>query len=636
MGLIGICAAALLGVAVGDLLRLNASRLATAAVAAVIGAVLGWRKPAWRLLALATCAAALGAARGSTAAGDGLSAPAFVAAESSSAMSGPPMDHPLDHRLDQLVDHPLDRRLDQPIDRATDHPIAGPTGRPSVGQSIAAPLADVRAAIERGVRQYLPEPQASLALGVLLGGSGQLDAATRVDLQRSGLAHLVAIDGLKQVLVAAALGKLSARLVGPYLGALPVLVGIAAYTLLTGGHPSAVRAGLMVGLATLGSLAGRVADPLTSLLLAVVLMAAVQPRVLLEVGLQLSFSATLGIVLLWPRLRPRLRRLPRWIAEPVGLTLAVSLATLPLMVSTFQVVSLVSPLAHVVALPLLSAVLVTTALLAAAAPLAPLGVMLGWLAWLPATLLLGVIRFFGSWPAAAVSTGRPTPLAALGVALVLLAWGAWGLPEVKAARLALKRRRELGLVRVSGLRSPAGAPGWSAPAACIGTLLAAGGVLAAVRPDGQLHVERLALARGEAVFIRGPTGRTALVVRGPAEAPSLVREVAGHLALWEHKLDAAVQLDASAGKALALTLSRYPADQQLVLSGNDTRRRLVLSGNDSERQITLERTGQATGEVDLGDGAVLEVARPDGRVSVRYRRLTSGPTTSAARPGSAD
>ena len=633
MGLIGICAAVLLGVAAGDLLRLDASRLATAAVAAVIGAVLGWRKPAWRLLALATCAAALGAARASTAAGDGLSAPAFVAAESSSATSGRPMDHPLDHRLDQPVEHPLDHpldqpmehpidhRLDQPLDRATDHPVAGPTARPSVGQSIAAPLADLRAAIERGVRRYLPEPQASLALGVLLGGSGQLDAATRVDLQRSGLAHLVAIDGLKQVLVAAALGKLSARLVGPYLGALPVLVGIAAYTLLTGGHPSAVRAGLMVGLATLGSLAGRVADPLTSLLLAVVLMAAVQPRVLLDVGLQLSFSATLGIVLLWPRLRPRLRRLPRWIAEPVGLTLAVSLATLPLMVSAFQVVSLVSPLAHVVALPLLSAVLVTTALLAAAAPLAPLGVMLGWLAWLPATLLLGTIRFFGSWPAAAVSTGRPTPLAALGLALVLLAWGVWGLPEVKAARLALKRRRELGLLRVSGLRSPAGVPGWSAPAACIGTLLAAGGVLAAVRPDGQLHVERLSLARGEAVFIRGPTGRTALVVRGPAEAPSLVREVAGHLALWEHKLDAAVQLDASAGKALTLTLSRYPADQQLVLSGNDT-----------ARQITL----QGTGDVDLGGGAVLEVARPDGRVSVRYRRLTSGPTTSAARPGSAD
>ena len=639
MGLIGICAAALVGLAAGDLVRLDASRLVAAATAALIGAALGWRKPAWRLVALVTCAAALGAARASTAAGDGLGALAFVGGLSSSAPAGRPM------------------------------------GPPSMASSVASLIADARGAIDSGVRRYLPEPQASLALGVLLGGSGHLDAAMRVDLQRSGLAHLVAIDGLKQVLVAATLGKLSARLIGPFFGALPMLVGIAAYTLLTGGHPSAVRAGLMVGLATLGSLAGRVSDPLTGLLVAVVLMAAVQPRALLDLGLQLSFSATLGIVLLWPRLGRRLRRVPRWIAEPVGLTLAVSLATLPLMVSTFQVVSLVSPLAHVVALPLLSAVLVTTALLAAASPLAPLGVILGWLAWLPTTLLVVVIRFFGGWPAAAVSTGRPPPLASLCLAAGLLAWGLWGLPELQAARLALMRRRGSNrgwsLPPVSGVASPAAVRRWGAPAACIGALLAARGVLAVVGPDGQLHVHRLALARGEAVFIRGPTGRTVLLVRGPAEAPSLVREVAGHLALWEHKLDAAVQLDAGSGTALALTLNRYPADRRLVLIPQEQRQvgagaesraqRQVTQGanddhprvgsgeraddqrtvegggaNEDERQVHLAGPNEDDAEVDLGGGAVLEVSRPDGRVWLRYARPTSDPTTSGARPGSAD
>ena len=333
MALIAICAATLATLAVGDLLPLEAARLVTVAGVSALGAALAWRKPAWRLLALATCAAALGAARASSVAADGAGPPAMIG-------------------------------------------------------SLAAPLADVRAAMESGVRRYLPEPQASLALGVLLGGSGHLDATMRLDLQRSGLAHLVAIDGLKQVVVAAALGGLSARLIGPSLGALPTLAGIAGYTLLTGGHPSAVRAGLMVGLATLASLTGRLADPLTSLLLAVTLIATAHPRVLLDVGLQLSLSATLGIVLLWPRLRRRLHRLPRCIVEPVGLTLAVTLATLPVMLSTFQVVSLVSPVAHIVALPLLSAVLITTALLAAASPLAPLGVMAGWLAWLPTTLLV--------------------------------------------------------------------------------------------------------------------------------------------------------------------------------------------------------------------------------------------------------
>src|SRR5919202_5383889 len=402
MGLIGICAAALAGLAAGALVRLDASRLVATALLGLLGALLARRRPAWRLLALATCAATLGAARASIFAAEG----------------------------------------------------------PEPGSVNS--LAGLRAGIESGVRRYLPEPQASLGLGVLLGGAGHLDVAMRLDLQRSGLAHLVAIDGLKQVLVATALGGVSARLIGPGLGALPTLAGIVGYTLLTGSHPSAVRAGLMVGLATLASLGGRLADPLTSVLLAAVAMASLQPRVLLDVGLQLSVSATLGIILLWPRLRRRLARLPRWVAEPVGLTLAVTLATLPVMLSTFQVVSLVSQMAHIVALPLLSAVLVSTALLAAASPVAPLGVIVAWIAWLPTTLLVVVIRFFGGWPAAAVSTGRPPPLASLCLAAGLLAWGLWGLPELQAARLALLRRR-------AGLR------GGRAPVACVGVLLAAGG-----------------------------------------------------------------------------------------------------------------------------------------------------------------
>src|SRR6185295_3486122 len=105
-------------------------------------------------------------------------------------------------------------------------------------------------------------------------------------------------------------------LLGPRLAAVPVLLGIAGYTLLTGAHPSAVRAGLMVGLGTLAALSGRLADPLTGVVLAATLMAAVEPRILLDVGLQLSVSAILGIVLLWPRWRSRLRRVPRLIADP--------------------------------------------------------------------------------------------------------------------------------------------------------------------------------------------------------------------------------------------------------------------------------------------------------------------------------
>jgi ComEC/Rec2-related protein len=543
VALIFISAMALVGLALGDLLRLDVTALLAAAFLAGTGTGLAWRKPAWRILALATCATALGAARASTAAADGPSPPALLS-------------------------------------------------------SLATPIGDLHAALESGVRRFLPEPQASLAVGVLLGGSAGLDAAMRLELQHSGLAHLVAIDGLKQVLIASTLGGVSVRLVGPSLATLPTLVGVAGYTLLTGGHPSAIRAGLMVGLATLASLTGRMADPLTSLLLTVVAMATAQPRVLLDIGLQLSFAATLGIVLLWPCVRRRLCHLPRLVAEPVGLTLAVTLATLPVALSTFQVVSLISPVAHIIALPLLSAVLVTTIVLGVVSSVAPLALAAAWVAWVPTTLLVGVVRFFGSWPAAAVSTGKLAPLATVCLAAALLVWGLWGLPESRSIRLACERCR-------------AALPTWSTPAVCVAVLLTAGCALTLVRPDGQLHVERVALARGEAVFIRGPTGRTALVVNGRADPPAVVQQVADHLAAWEHKLDALVQLGRGSDATVRRIMARYPADQRFDLSA-------------------------AEGHVDLGGGAVLDVSGTEGRVSLSYGRATSDPTTSAAKPGSGD
>ena len=463
----------------------------------------------------------------------------------------------------------------------------------------SALLGGLRAAARAGIEHNLPEPQASLSAGVLLGGTGRLDADFRLQLQRSGLAHVVAIDGFKQVVVAGVLGAVAVRLFGPKTAAVPVLLGIAGYTLLTGAHPAAVRAGLMVGLAILASLTGRVADPLTSVLVVATIMAAVEPRVLLDVGLQLSLSATLGIVLLWPRLRSRLKGVPRLLAEPAGLTLAVTLATLPVTLSVFQVVSLVSPVAHILAVPLLPLVLVSTALLAVVSPIQPLAAVVAWLAWLPSTLLVKVIQVFGNLPGAALSTGRLPPVAAGCLAAALLLWGIWGLPEAAHLRLSW-----------AAARGNDGGGLWPLGAS-LATCLAVALMLHLVRPDGRLHVQSLAVGRGEAVFIRGPTGRTTLVVGGRLDGVQLASQVADHLAVWEHGLDSVLQLDPAAQAGLGLTLARYPAEQHLDPSVDE--------------------------RIDLGGGVALDIYAPDGQpmpgVSISFGRvylpLTGGPPAAA-------
>jgi hypothetical protein len=145
----------------------------------------------------------------------------------------------------------------------------------------------------------------------------------------------------------------------------------------------------------------------------------------------------------------------------------------------------------------------------------------------------------------------------------------WGLPEARDLHVRLARLR-------------LAQPQYSLPALGIAASLVAMGTLELVRPDGRLHMHALSTGRGEAVLIRGPTGRTALVAAGRVDAAMLASQVADHLAVWEHKLDGVVPLDAAAEAGLGLTLARYPADRRINAQTDDER-------------------------IDLGGGAALDV-----------------------------
>ena len=241
----------------------------------------------------------------------------------------------------------------------------------------------------------------------------------------------------------------------------------------------------------------------------------------LDVGLQLSVSATLGIILLGPVVRRwlRLRKLPKLVAEPLGLTLAVTLACLPVTLSAFQVVSLISPVAHILAVPLLAPCCCAPRVLAlvAAAPLPPLAAAAAWLAWLPTTLLAATIHVFGSLPGAAISTGRARRSLACYWRARLLGCGVWHLPELRRRRTVWSRwradqRRAL-VARQPGRRLP-----WRSGVAVPG----AAGWPVSIMP--------LPLSSGQAVFIRGPPavprscpGPSLMAARWPLRSPNIWR-----------------------------------------------------------------------------------------------------------------
>jgi competence protein ComEC len=400
---------------------------------------------------------------------------------------------------------------------------------------------------------------------MLLGGSGGLDPAVRAQFRAAGLAHLMSVDGYKQVLVAGAVSRALGRLLGRRPALAPTLLVILGYTMLTGASAAAVRAGLMTGAASVAGVVGRVPDPLTSVLVAAAVMALVQPPLLVDASFQMSVSATLGLILLYPRLRRLIGWPPGWIGDQVAVSTAASLATLPVTLALFGQLSLISPLAHVAAMPLVSPSLLLTGLVIAAAWLAPLAMLVGWLVWLPTTALMVVARVAAAVPGASLDVSRAPPLAALLMGSVILAVGVTELPEVADAMRTLRAVR---LPQIHLLLLPLVV----ASAALIGLVL--------TRPDGRLHLDLFQAGGGLAALAHGPTGRTVLVVGPDADATALGGLVGSRLPAWQHSLDAIVVLAPASATSVSSLVARYPTRQLLTTTD---------------------------GRIDLGGGAVLDL-----------------------------
>lgn len=202
---------------------------------------------------------------------------------------------------------------------------------------------EVRMRAETALGRGMPEREAALARGFVLGQDDRIDGQTRDDFQRSNLTHLLAVSGENVILLGvlawpllALIGlPLRARLVG-------TLCLIAIYVPVTGAGPSIQRAGVMGAAGLIAALADRPRSRWYAVLLAAGATLAANPRADGDVGWQLSFAAVIGIMLWAKRLATALsgdaeRRSARHaLAEAVAVTASATVATAPLMASAFD------------------------------------------------------------------------------------------------------------------------------------------------------------------------------------------------------------------------------------------------------------------------------------------------------------
>jgi competence protein ComEC len=468
-----------------------------------------------------------------------------------------------------------------------------------------------------GLHEMVPEPEAALGAGILLGVRSSIAPEVADDFAIAGLTHVVAISGWNIAIVAALVGTLmrplEERRGGHWLAPAAAATTIAGYVVLTGASPSVVRAALMAGAMMVARFGGSRAHAASALGLAALAMLVVAPSVLWDVGFQLSALATAGLILFAGSIEARLAGLPAWLREPIALTLAAQLTTLPVVVGSFGRVSLVAPIANVAVVPLVPLVMLLCAI---AAPLGAITTVLqvgvltdairwaaGGSAWLLLHSMIVAGHLAASVPMAALPVTAPGWLAMAWYPAVGLAWrrsalrGEVEAPPQDELRPLVRSRPPSSLRRAAAaiwphvqfLARPA------AGIAAAGVLLIA--LTAASLPDGRLHLVALDIGQGDAILVITPSGATMLIDGGP-DPDLLLRRLGERLPWWHRRIDIVMLThpheDHVAG--LVAALERYEVG--LILdTGRDYAnptypRFLRLARSEPGGRLVTARTGQ--------------------------------------------
>jgi competence protein ComEC len=489
-------------------------------------------------------------------------------------------------------------------------------------------LDQARDRIVNRLHQVLPAGEASLVAGVLFGADERMPPSVQEAFRSTGTAHILAVSGFNVTIVAAAAVAVFGRLLGARRGAVAAGVAVGLYTLLCGAEAAVVRAALMAGIALVALRLGRQSAALASLAAAAVVMTLFDPAVIYDAGFELSFLATLGLVLAG---RPAQEAIHRWgeraiphegarsaailLVELAVLSLIAQAATLPLSAFLFRRLPLTSLPANVLILPAQPLLMATGAITAAASLVSlPLGRLVAWSVWPLAAYTIRVAELFGSLPGASL---RLAPLPAAYVALGYAAMGAF----LMAGQRPRVRQAARAMVRVGGAA-------WLVVLAALVTLTWRQVV---DRPDGRLVIT--ALPAGD-VLIETPTGRFLAVSAGPS-AIGLEEALADRLPVSHPVLD-----------WLILTHPLATPDDALSALGRHAPARVLL--NDaagleaglpiSELRPGLIRAGAGT-RLSLGGGARLEVVDPAGgrtTLLVRFGRASMAIMESVAHPDGQD
>ncbi|NLL04266.1 MAG: DNA internalization-related competence protein ComEC/Rec2 [Clostridiaceae bacterium] len=350
---------------------------------------------------------------------------------------------------------------------------------------------DLRARIVNVINRSLPPQQAGLLNGMLIGYKQDLSEEVQEAFSISGLSHIMAVSGSNVGFIVLPLVFLFKKLkIRQKYANIAIIVVLILFILVTGFEPSVLRAVIMAIVILIGQMIWRDTEIFTSISFAALVLLLYNPGILFNIGFQLSFAATISLVLFYKNLKQMLsfKFIPSFIVDVLAATISAQIGVLPITVFYFNTVSVVSIISNLLVVPVVEFITILGSLMAILGQIhIVFSILLGYINNVLLSFVLYVTKFSADMPWAVKTIITPSILMVICYYAVIM-YFFWYRPKYNT-KLNIKY--------------------------CIIVFLLIFGtfIFSALIPKG-LEVVFLDVGQGDSAFIRTSKGKTILIDGG--------------------------------------------------------------------------------------------------------------------------
>lgn len=209
---------------------------------------------------------------------------------------------------------------------------------------------EIRQNIFNNLKNKLGYRRSAIITSIAFGYTDYLDNQDEENMRNLGILHAISVSGLHMVLVYSLLKKIFGEKLSPLLAII--------YVIFTGGALSTIRAYIMMVISSFSMIFKKNYNPLAGLSLAGIILILYEPFSIFSLGFQLSFVATLGIILFNKEINRKLYKLPKYFRESISICISAQILTFPILAINFKEFSLGFFLGNIILIPLINGVVI--------------------------------------------------------------------------------------------------------------------------------------------------------------------------------------------------------------------------------------------------------------------------------------